>query len=141
MDQQTLLAVLTAFTLAQCQMLLMLELLMNDSRRITHTPFDTRHRIRQLAYFRMIHMSDLVCRQSTRMDRRTFRILCHLLRTISGLSSIEIVDVEEIVAIFLHVLAHDVKNRVIQREFVQSDETVSRHFNLILLAVFDYTRS
>ncbi|TYK25944.1 retrotransposon protein [Cucumis melo var. makuwa] len=107
MDQQTLLAVLTAFTLAQCQMLLMLELLMNDSRRITHTPFDTRHRIRQLAYFRMIHMSDLVCRQSTRMDRRTFRILCHLLRTISGLSSIEIVDVEEIVAIFLHVLAHD----------------------------------
>ena len=114
---------------------------MNDSRRITHTPFDTRHRIRQLAYFRMIHMSDLVCRQSTRMDRRTFRILCHLLRTISGLSSIEIVDVEEIVAIFLHVLAHDVKNRVIQREFVQSDETVSRHFNLILLAVFDYTRS
>ncbi|KAA0061279.1 retrotransposon protein [Cucumis melo var. makuwa] len=69
------------------------------------------------------------------MDRRTFAILCHLLRTVSGLSSTEIFDVEEMVAMFLHVLAHDVKNRVIQREFVRSDETVSRHFNLVLLAV------
>ncbi|KAA0049674.1 retrotransposon protein [Cucumis melo var. makuwa] len=83
----------------------------------------------------MIHESDLVCRQSTRMDRRTFAILCHLLRNVAGLSSTEIVDVEEMVAMFLHVLAHDVKNRVIQREFVLSGETVSRHFNIVLLAV------
>ncbi|KAA0066207.1 retrotransposon protein [Cucumis melo var. makuwa] len=83
----------------------------------------------------MIHESDLVCRQSTRMDGRTFAILCHLLRNVAGLSSTEIVDVEEMVAMFLHVLAHDVKNRVIQREFVRSGETVSRHFNIVLLAV------
>ncbi|TYK05796.1 retrotransposon protein [Cucumis melo var. makuwa] len=108
---------------------------MNDNRRITYTPSDTLRRIRQLAYFRMIHESDLVCRQSTRMDRRTFAILCHLLQTVSGLSSTEIVDVEEMVAMFLHVLAHDMKNSVIQREFVRSDETVSRHFNLVLLTV------
>ncbi|KAL4035776.1 hypothetical protein IC575_004483 [Cucumis melo] len=83
----------------------------------------------------MIHESDLVCRQSMRMDRRTFAILCHLLRTVSSLSSTEIVDVEKIVAMFLHVLAHDVKNRVIQEEFVWFSETISRHFNLVLLAV------
>ncbi|TYK19864.1 retrotransposon protein [Cucumis melo var. makuwa] len=69
------------------------------------------------------------------MDRRTFVILCHLLQTVSGLSSTEVVDVEEMVAMFLHVLAHDVKNRVIQREFIRSGETVSGHFNLVLLAV------
>ena len=136
MDQQTLLGVLTAFTLAQRQILLTLELLMNDNRRITHTlSSDTHDRIRQLAYFRMIHESDLVCHQSTRMDKRTFAILCHLLQTVSGLSSTEIVNVEEMVAMFLHVLAHDVKNRVIQREFVRFGETVSRHFNLVLLVV------
>ncbi|KAL0561383.1 hypothetical protein IC582_001808 [Cucumis melo] len=83
----------------------------------------------------MIHESNLVCRQSTRMDRQTFAILCHLLRTVSSLSSIVIVDVEEMVAMFLHVFAHDVKNRIIQRKFVRSGETVSRHFNLILLVV------
>ncbi|KAA0054567.1 retrotransposon protein [Cucumis melo var. makuwa] len=108
---------------------------MNNNKRLPHTPPDTRHRIRELAYFRMIHGSDLVCRQSTRMDRRTFAILCHLLRNVAGLSSTEIVDVEEMVAMFLHVLAHDVKNHVIQREFVRSGETVSRHFNIVLLAV------
>ncbi|KAA0056587.1 retrotransposon protein [Cucumis melo var. makuwa] len=121
MDQETLLGVLTAFTMAQRQMLLTLEALMNDNKHLPQTPYDTRHRIRQLAYFRMIHEYDIVCRESTRMDKRTFAILCHLLRTVSGLSSTEIVDVEEIVAMFLHVLAHDVKNRVIQREFVRSE--------------------
>ncbi|KAA0051849.1 retrotransposon protein [Cucumis melo var. makuwa] len=108
---------------------------MNNNKRLPHTPPDTRHRIRELAYFRMIHESDLVCRQSTRMDRRTFAILCHLLRNVAGLSSTEIVDVEEMVAMFLQVLAHDVKNRIIQREFVRSGETVSRHFNVVLLVV------
>ncbi|KAA0047721.1 retrotransposon protein [Cucumis melo var. makuwa] len=38
------------------------------------------------------------------MDRRTFAILCHLLRNMAGLSSTEIVDVEEMVAMFLHEL-------------------------------------
>ncbi|KAL0551971.1 hypothetical protein IC582_011064 [Cucumis melo] len=135
MDQETLLGVLTAFTMAQRQMLLTLEALMNDNKRLPQTPYDTRHRIRQLAYFWMIHESDLVCRESTRMDRRTLAILCHLLRTVSSLSSTEIVDVEKMVAMFLHVFAHDVKNRVIQREFVRFGETVSQHFNIVLLAV------
>ncbi|KAL0540953.1 hypothetical protein IC582_020979 [Cucumis melo] len=135
MDQQTILGVLTAFTLAQRKILLTLELLMNDNKCYPQTSYDTRHRIRQLAYFRMIHEFYLVCRQSTRMDRQTFIILCHLLRTVAGLSQTEIVDVEEMVAMFLHVLAHDVKNHIIQRDIVQSGKTVSRHFNLVLLAV------
>ncbi|KAA0052287.1 retrotransposon protein [Cucumis melo var. makuwa] len=108
---------------------------MNNNKRLPHTPSDTRHRIRELAYFRMIHESDLVCRQSTRIDRRTFAILCHLLRNVASLSLTEIVDVEEMIAMFLHVLAHDVKNRIIQWEFVRFGETVSRHFNIVLLAV------
>ncbi|KAA0057232.1 retrotransposon protein [Cucumis melo var. makuwa] len=108
---------------------------MNNNKRLPHTPSDTCHRIRKLAYFRMIHESDLVCRQSTRMDRRTFTILSHLLRNVAGLSSTEIVDVKEMVTMFLHVLAHDVKNRVIQREFIRSGETVSRYFNIVLLVV------
>ena len=135
MNQQTLLEVLTAYTLVQRQMLLTLELLMNDNKHLPQTPFDTRHRIRQFAYIRMIHKSDVVCRQSTRMDRWTFAIICHLIRTVSGLSSTEIVDFEEMVAMFLYILAHDVMNHVIQRELVWSGETVSRYFNLVLLAV------
>ncbi|KAA0026210.1 putative nuclease HARBI1 [Cucumis melo var. makuwa] len=69
------------------------------------------------------------------MDMRTFAILYHLLKTVTSLSSTEIVDVKEMVAMFLHILVHDVKNCVIQREFIRSGETISRHFNLILLVV------
>uniref|UniRef100_A0A9I9EBQ4 Uncharacterized protein n=1 Tax=Cucumis melo TaxID=3656 RepID=A0A9I9EBQ4_CUCME len=68
MDEQTLIGVLTAFTLAQRQILLTLELLINNNKRLPHTPSDTRHRIRELTYFHMIHESDLVCRQSTRIE-------------------------------------------------------------------------
>ena len=135
MDEHELASIVNAFIASQRQLLLMLELLKNDTKRITHIPYETRHRIRQLAYFRMIHGSDLVCRQNTRMNHRCFTIMCHLLKTIARLTSTEVVDVEEMVAMFLHILAHDVKNRVIQREFMRSSETISRHFNMVLLAV------
>ncbi|TYK01340.1 putative nuclease HARBI1 [Cucumis melo var. makuwa] len=46
------------------------------------------------------------------MDRRTFVILCHLLRTVAGLSLTEIVDVEEMVAMFLHILMTYIKVNV-----------------------------
>lgn len=69
------------------------------------------------------------------MDRQTFFILCNLLRTVASLSLTEIVDVEEMIAMLLHVLTHGVKNRVIQMKFVWFGETVSRYFNLMLLAV------
>ncbi|KAL4017936.1 hypothetical protein IC575_021513 [Cucumis melo] len=65
MDEHELASIVNAFIASQRQLLLMLELLKNDTKRITHIPYETRHRIRQLAYFRMIHGSDLVCRQST----------------------------------------------------------------------------
>ncbi|KAA0041449.1 putative nuclease HARBI1 [Cucumis melo var. makuwa] len=69
------------------------------------------------------------------MDRQAFSILCLLLRTVTSRLSIEIVDVEEMAALFLHVLTFDMKNRVIQREFFRSSEIVSHHFNSLLLVV------
>ncbi|KAL0544083.1 hypothetical protein IC582_019194 [Cucumis melo] len=135
MDEHEFTSILNAFLASQRQLLLMLELLNNDTKRITHISHETRHRIRQLAYFRMIHASNLMCHQSTRMDRRCFGILYHLLRTIARLTSTKVVDVEEMIAMFLHILAHDMKNRVIQRHFMRSGETIFRHFNMVLLAI------
>lgn len=47
----------------------------------------------------------------------------------------KVVDVEEMVAMFLHILAHDPKNQMIQKEFVRSGETISQHFNIVLFAM------
>jgi hypothetical protein len=44
-------------------------------------------------------------------------------------------SVEELVAMFLHILAHHVKNRMIKRQFVRSGETINRNFINVLLAV------
>ena len=39
------------------------------------------------------------------------------------------------VAIFLHIISHDVKNRIMRRQFARSGETVSRQFNVVLSAL------
>ncbi|KAK2661820.1 hypothetical protein Ddye_000394 [Dipteronia dyeriana] len=44
-------------------------------------------------------------------------------------------DVEEMVAIFLHIISHDVKNRIMRCQFARSGETVSRQFNVVLNAI------
>ncbi|KAA0056666.1 putative nuclease HARBI1 [Cucumis melo var. makuwa] len=51
------------------------------------------------------------------MDQRCFTILCTMLRTRGGLEATQYVDVEETVAIFLYIVAYDVKNRVARRHF------------------------
>ncbi|XP_028789603.1 protein ALP1-like [Neltuma alba] len=43
--------------------------------------------------------------------------------------------VDEQVAMFLHILAHHVKNRVVQFYFGRSGETISRYFNIVLMAM------
>ena len=79
--------------------------------------------------------NDISCVEQLRMDRNTFGILCSLLRSIGRLKDTRHVKVEEKVALFLHILAHHVKNRVIKFRFLRSGETVSRHFNVVLKAV------
>lgn len=44
-------------------------------------------------------------------------------------------DIAEQVAIFLHILGHHAKNRVIKFEFQRSGETISKHFSNVLNAV------
>ena len=39
------------------------------------------------------------------------------------------------VAMFLHVLAHHIKNKVIQFEFERFGETINRYFNFVLNAM------
>jgi hypothetical protein len=69
------------------------------------------------------------------MDRRTFYILCEMLRDVGGLKGTQNMTMEEIVAQFLYTLFHHLKNRTIGRFFYRSDETVSRQFNLCLLTI------
>ncbi|KAL5552069.1 hypothetical protein UlMin_002245 [Ulmus minor] len=62
------------------------------------------------------------------MTRHAFSRLCTMLEVIGGLKSSKYLRVDDQVAMFLHILAHRVKNRVIKFQFMRSGQTVSRYF-------------
>ena len=69
------------------------------------------------------------------MNRYAFTTLCEILETKEGLSCSKHMQVDEQVAMFLHTLAHNEKNRIIVNRFQRSGETISRYFKLVLNAV------
>ncbi|XP_015689038.1 protein ALP1-like isoform X1 [Oryza brachyantha] len=83
----------------------------------------------------VIGVSDKECIFYLRMDRRCFRMVCSLVREIGGLRDTRNMKLEEMVAMFLHILGHDEKNRAIHIDFQRSSETVSRNFHKVLGAV------
>jgi hypothetical protein len=91
--------------------------------------------VREVHFQRIIYTSDVACIENTRMDRPAFHKLCKMLKGIGGLVPTQHMCVEELVAMFLHILAHHIKNRMIRRQFVRSGETISRHFMNVLLAL------
>lgn len=79
--------------------------------------------------------NDRICREQLRLDSNCFKKLCNILQTKGGLVTTRNVTVKEIVALFLHILAHDLKNRTIQAIFARSGETVSRQFHIVLRSI------
>ncbi|KAL3533009.1 hypothetical protein ACH5RR_006530 [Cinchona calisaya] len=93
-------------------------------------------RVERIQYlFRLVSENHAACISQLRMDRRTFTMLCEMIRDIGGLRDTRNMTLEEIVAMFVYVLAHHKKNRTVAHKFLRSGETVSRHFNQCLLAV------
>ena len=64
-----------------------------------------------------------------------FNKFCNILCDEGGLVVTRNVTVREVVALFLHILAHDLKNRVIKIFFARSGETISRQFHSMLKAI------
>ena len=75
------------------------------------------------------------CKDVIRMSPLAFSKLCALLRDTDQLKDNKNSIVEERVAKFLHVLAHNVRNRTMSFFFRRSGETISRHFHEVLWAI------
>ena len=69
------------------------------------------------------------------MDRRAFRKLCDMVRTHGGLRPSKNMEMDEMVASFLFVLAHHIKNIIVARKLDRSGESISRNLNVVLHAV------
>nr|KAJ0208084.1 hypothetical protein LSAT_V11C500276800 [Lactuca sativa] len=66
---------------------------------------------RQSIMHKYAYKSDTTCISNLRMTRRCFTKLCDMLHTLGGLRTSRHMDIDEQVAIFLHIIAHNVKNR------------------------------
>ena len=66
---------------------------------------------------RFIGHSDITCVNELQMDRKTFGMLCELLRTHGRLKMYGSVAIEEQVCMFLYILAHHVKNHTVHDTF------------------------
>ena len=75
------------------------------------------------------------CHDIIRMRSLAFARLCNLLWGTGRLKDNKNSIVEEQVAKFLYILAHNVKNRTIVFFFRRSGETIIRHFHEVLRAI------
>ncbi|KAL6565492.1 hypothetical protein OROHE_004547 [Orobanche hederae] len=83
----------------------------------------------------LINRSNRVCLSQLRMSKVSFHMLCETLAERNLLKPTLHVPVEHQVVMFLHALAHNVRNCTIGSRFFRSGETVSRYFNFILAAI------
>ena len=92
---------------------LVIEQLKNRIRKLGDS--HSRQLLRDVNVERIISISDLACIEDTRMDKHAFHVLCAMLRGVGKLEPTRNMGVEEMVAMFLHILAQDVKIRVIKK--------------------------
>ncbi|KAH6828591.1 hypothetical protein C2S53_006589 [Perilla frutescens var. hirtella] len=69
------------------------------------------------------------------MSRNAFSRLCYLMEHIGGLVHSRYVSVEEKVAMFLSIVAHHKKNRIVKYDFTRSGQTVSKYIHMVLKAL------
>ncbi|KAL8463968.1 hypothetical protein ACS0TY_033780 [Phlomoides rotata] len=77
----------------------------------------------------LVNDNDVTCKDHIRMNSDCFNQLCYLLKNLGGLRSTRNVSISEQVTIFLTILSHHTKNRVVKHIFKRSRYTISKHFN------------
>lgn len=80
------------------------------------------------------------CIDQLRVSKRAFSKLCRILQDKGGLTRTKNVPTTEAVAMFLHILAHNLKYRVLEFSYCRSKETISRQFNNVLRAIMKVSK-
>ena len=83
--------------------------------------------------------SETTCYDKLRLTKRNFHDLCAMLREKCGLKDSTFVTVEENVAMFLQVVGHGLKMRMLGGTYQRSLETISRHLSTVLSAIMSLT--
>ena len=107
----------------------------SDARSVTYGPLTERDQQRQHNLNYIYNSNDVHCVNLLRMRRAPFFQLCDLFRSRELVTDSIHATVEEQVAMFLHVVGHNERFRVVDLTFRRSVETISRFFQRVLFAV------
>uniref|UniRef100_A0A8R7PAM6 DUF8040 domain-containing protein n=1 Tax=Triticum urartu TaxID=4572 RepID=A0A8R7PAM6_TRIUA len=103
--------------------------------RITYGPMHERDRIRYDFLNQKIWQSDVLCKNMLRFERAAFFRLCGILRDRNLLEDSPHLSVEQQLAMFLHTIGHNLRNRVVSANFGRSYGTTSIYFRKALHAI------
>jgi hypothetical protein len=98
---------------------------------------DDEHKLSLRKYLlkEMYDGSEVACYDQLRLTKRNFHDLCTILRERCGLRGSVFVAVEEKVAMFLLVVGHGLKMRLLRGQYKRSLWTISTHFSEVLTAI------
>jgi hypothetical protein len=82
-----------------------------------------------------IWKNDVICVNMLRLIKDFFFHFCDLIQSHGLLQDIVHLCVEQQVAMFLHTIGHNVRNRLVGTNFSRSSETISCYFNKVLHAI------
>jgi hypothetical protein len=103
--------------------------------RITYGPMHERDQIRIDYLNSKIWQCDVTCKNMLRFERAPFFRLCGILRDRNLLENSPHLCVEQQVAMFLHTIGHNLRNRVVATNFGRSFGTISIYFKRVLHAI------
>ncbi|XP_021714756.1 uncharacterized protein LOC110682740 [Chenopodium quinoa] len=109
--------------------------LRNKRPRIIRQPYVNRDSLREANINSILHCGDTHCLGQIRMRPAAFYSLCNILVERGLLRESVRMSVKEQVIIFLHLLGHNVRFRVIGGRFFRSTWTVHYYFHIVLQAI------
>ncbi|KAH1122362.1 hypothetical protein J1N35_005522 [Gossypium stocksii] len=104
-------------------------------KEITSYPRVNRDYERENYINSILYSGDQHCIDVIRMRPIAFFNLCDILSRNNLLQSTKSVNIREQVVIFLHIIGHNVRFRVIGSRYYRSTETVHRYFRVVLRAI------
>ena len=115
--------------------------LRHKCRRLPRAPY-VNHAVKREEYINSIlHGSERHCVSQIRMKPIAFHHLCHILTEGEHVRPTIHMFVQEQVLIFLHMIGHNVRFRVIGSQFYRSTETIHRYFKVVLRGVLKLYRA
>jgi hypothetical protein len=99
------------------------------------TDDEHKHSLRKYLLKDMYDGSEVACYDQLRLTKQNFHDLCAMLRENCGLTDSVYVTVEEKVAMFLLIVGHGLKMRLLRGQYKRSLWTISSHFSEVLKAI------